>query len=218
LSCQYETIPFGIVAAMSRNRVIGINGGLPWKIPDDRRYFKDLTRDRVLILGRRTLLEEDPGLRHVRHARHVVVLSRTLREADLRLESRDASSPVVPVSVARSFPEALDAARRLAREEQPIGAAGEVGNDPSNQLDCWVAGGERVYNEALLHPSADQLHLTVVEVDVDERQAARGTVAQFPAKYRYDNKFRLDSTVAMTDAASGIKYRTDVFKRLKGRR
>ncbi len=43
-----------IVAAVARNGVIGADGGLPWRLPDDMRRFKELTLGHVLVMGRRT--------------------------------------------------------------------------------------------------------------------------------------------------------------------
>lgn len=43
-----------LVAAMDRNRVIGKNGDLPWRLPDDLRRFKSLTRGHAVIMGRKT--------------------------------------------------------------------------------------------------------------------------------------------------------------------
>ncbi len=46
-----------LVAAMSENRVIGRGGGLPWHLPKDLQYFKKLTVDHTVIMGRRTFNE-----------------------------------------------------------------------------------------------------------------------------------------------------------------
>ena len=43
-----------IVAAVARNGVIGVDGGLPWRLPDDLRRFKELTLGHVVVMGRRT--------------------------------------------------------------------------------------------------------------------------------------------------------------------
>jgi dihydrofolate reductase len=43
-----------IVAAVARNGVIGVDGGLPWQLPDDLRRFKELTMGHVLVMGRKT--------------------------------------------------------------------------------------------------------------------------------------------------------------------
>lgn len=43
-----------IVAAVGRNGVIGVDGGLPWKIPEDLARFKRLTMGHSLLMGRET--------------------------------------------------------------------------------------------------------------------------------------------------------------------
>jgi dihydrofolate reductase len=43
-----------ILAAVARNGVIGIGGGLPWSLPDELRRFKERTIGHVLVMGRRT--------------------------------------------------------------------------------------------------------------------------------------------------------------------
>jgi len=43
-----------IIAALSRNRVIGRDNRLPWHISDDLKRFKALTLGHTVIMGRRT--------------------------------------------------------------------------------------------------------------------------------------------------------------------
>lgn len=43
-----------LVVAVSANNVIGVNGELPWHLPDDLRYFKQLTMGKPIVMGRRT--------------------------------------------------------------------------------------------------------------------------------------------------------------------
>lgn len=43
-----------IISAMARNRTIGINNTLPWRLPDDLKYFKALTLGHHIIMGRKT--------------------------------------------------------------------------------------------------------------------------------------------------------------------
>ncbi len=43
-----------IVVAMAKNRVIGVNGQLPWQLPTDLQRFKRLTMGHTLLMGRRT--------------------------------------------------------------------------------------------------------------------------------------------------------------------
>ncbi|NID15491.1 dihydrofolate reductase [Luteibacter yeojuensis] len=43
-----------LVAALDENFAIGKKGGLPWHLPDDLKYFKKLTKDRAVLMGRKT--------------------------------------------------------------------------------------------------------------------------------------------------------------------
>ncbi|MDD5242058.1 MAG: dihydrofolate reductase [Sulfuricella sp.] len=43
-----------IIAAMAKNRVIGINNTLPWRLPEDLKHFKALTIGHHILMGRKT--------------------------------------------------------------------------------------------------------------------------------------------------------------------
>jgi len=43
-----------VIAAMSENRVIGKDNKLPWYIPEDLAWFKEKTRGKPVIMGRKT--------------------------------------------------------------------------------------------------------------------------------------------------------------------
>jgi dihydrofolate reductase len=46
--------PFKAIAAMSENRVIGSEGQIPWHLPDDFKWFKQVTMGQILVMGRKT--------------------------------------------------------------------------------------------------------------------------------------------------------------------
>jgi dihydrofolate reductase len=48
-----------LIAAFDKDRAIGRNGTIPWKIDEDMKRFKDLTVGNVVVMGRRTF--EDIG-------------------------------------------------------------------------------------------------------------------------------------------------------------
>lgn len=43
-----------LIVAMADNGVIGRDGGLPWRIPADLKYFKAKTMGKPVVMGRRT--------------------------------------------------------------------------------------------------------------------------------------------------------------------
>lgn len=42
------------IAAMSENRVIGINNSIPWNIPSDIQWFRQKTGKQLLVMGKKT--------------------------------------------------------------------------------------------------------------------------------------------------------------------
>ena len=43
-----------IIAAVAENGVIGRGNALPWHIPEDLRYFKEVTLGKPVVMGRNT--------------------------------------------------------------------------------------------------------------------------------------------------------------------
>jgi dihydrofolate reductase len=49
-----DVIVLKAIAAMSLNRVIGREGQIPWRLPEDFRWFKRMTAGHVVLMGRKT--------------------------------------------------------------------------------------------------------------------------------------------------------------------
>lgn len=63
-----------LIAAMAKNRVIGIENRLPWKLPEDLAHFKALTLGHPILMGRKTfesLGRPLPGRRNIVITRNV---------------------------------------------------------------------------------------------------------------------------------------------------
>jgi dihydrofolate reductase len=43
-----------LVVAMAENRVIGKGGTLPWRLPEDMKWFREITMGKPCIMGRKT--------------------------------------------------------------------------------------------------------------------------------------------------------------------
>jgi len=136
-----------LIAAASENNVIGRDGDLPWRLPDDMKYFMETTRDHVCIMGRTTY--ESFYLRPLPNRTNVVVT----RDADYDPES--------PAILARSKRE--DPARTSTRVFTSLGAAIDAYRDVDDEV--FVTGGGEIYRQAL--PRADRIRLTRVHVTIE---------------------------------------------------
>lgn len=108
-----------IIVAQAKNRVIGINNTLPWHLPEDLRYFKQVTMAKPIIMGRKTFESIGRPL----PGRENIVIS---RQADYA----PAGVRVVPT---------LEEARELAENLCLINGLEEA----------MVIGGAQIYAQAL---------------------------------------------------------------------
>jgi dihydrofolate reductase len=126
--------PFHLIVSCAENGVIGRDRKLPWKIPEDHRYFHGQTAGQVVVMGR-ICFETWPGA--TADGRKSVLVSNHPWNDPRRM----------PTKSAASLPAALAAAAQLP---------GEI----------YICGGERIYREAIEHPDADLLYLTLVHASV----------------------------------------------------
>ena len=108
-----------LIAALAKNRVIGIDNKLPWRLPDDLQHFKKLTLGHSIVMGRKTW-ESLPGVLPDR--RHIVItrdLDYTSAEAEIVHSVEDAislvpaSQPVFIVGGANLYEQLMPQAQRM---------------------------------------------------------------------------------------------------------
>lgn len=125
------------VVAIGKNRELGKNGKLVWRIPADVQRFRDLTKGHALILGRKTfdsILSYRNGQPLPDRTNIVITRSST------PLGVNDPN-----VIVVHSLEEALEKARTIEKEEIHIG------------------GGAEIYRLAM--PYIDKLYLTLIDAE-----------------------------------------------------
>jgi len=162
---------------MSLNRVIGADGQIPWHLPEDFRWFRQMTVGNVIVMGRKTF----ESLGHALPSRTNLVLTRH------------------PQSLIRNHPEIFGqyhewrGGKHLKRPYQfhfsKLGEKTETEIFIFNSLDklnptefpndIYICGGAQIYEEAL--PRCSDLYLTLVN-----REVPGDTF--FPP---FENKFKL---------------------------
>jgi dihydrofolate reductase len=98
-----------LIAAVARNRVIGRDNDVPWKLPADLRRFKRLTMGHAMLMGRRTF--ESIGGRPL-PGRPLIVVSRQQGPEG--------------VQMARSVQEGIDFARAAGETELFVAGGTEI--------------------------------------------------------------------------------------------
>ncbi len=149
---------------MDRNRLIGRDGDLPWRLPNDLKHFKQLTVGKTVLMGRKTW----------------VSLGRPLPDRDNWVLTRDAAFSAAGARVFADLDAALAAhaaERRLPLSLTPPLAPQMVPPSPAERArdgcqpavehgpgELMVIGGAQLYEQTLA--LADRIHLTRVDAVV----------------------------------------------------
>lgn len=181
--------PVRLIAAICNDRGMGKDGKLPWSLPSEFRYFLDTVatvsrpgRMNMMIWGRLCWYSEPENVFPLPNVLHVV-LSKTMTTV-----------PDHAHFLCRDFESAV----RLAAEP-PLADLIET---------IWVAGGTRVYMDALKHPWCDLLYLTDVMADFE-------CDVFFPEfdKDVFKLQQRHPGVPSEIQEENGIKYKYQVFKK-----
>ena len=121
-----------LVAARARNGVIGADGGIPWRIPEDFAHFKRVTVGHPLVLGRTTF----EGIGTPLPDRQSIVVT------------RDPTWAYDGVLVARTVADAI----ALGRELDDVV---NVGGGAQVYVDALPLATEQILTEVHLSPDGD---------------------------------------------------------------
>ncbi|MEK7175986.1 MAG: dihydrofolate reductase [Patescibacteria group bacterium] len=102
---------FKIIAALSENKVIGSDGSIPWKLPDDMVWFKNQTGTTPVVMGRKTYESLPNRFRPLPNRENIVLTS-----SPDKLEN-------LGITVISDFRRALD---RAAKENIWVIGGGEI--------------------------------------------------------------------------------------------
>lgn len=130
-------VPVAMIVAMAKNRIIGVNGKLPWYLPEDLKFFKRMTQAKPLVMGRKTYASIGKPLPN---RLNIVV-------------TRDTSFQAAGTRVCHD----LSAALELADQQATIEAAEEI----------MVMGGGEIYRQALPFAQRLYITEVDIDVDGD---------------------------------------------------
>lgn len=70
-----------MIAALTKNNVIGKNNDLPWHLPDDMKYFMQTTKGHFVIMGRKNYQSIPEKFRPLPNRTNIVITRQTNFEA-----------------------------------------------------------------------------------------------------------------------------------------
>ncbi|RFD73360.1 diadenosine tetraphosphatase [Gardnerella vaginalis] len=137
-----------------RPGAMGVNGGMPWRLSPDLRYFKAMTIGCPVIMGRGTWDAMPPKFRPLPGRENIVVTH----------------NPDFVADRARSFTSidaALDYAREWLENREVLESQESVSQDsPLDGRAIWVIGGAAILREMLANYHADAAYVTQIEAKV----------------------------------------------------
>lgn len=137
-----------------RPGAMGVNGGMPWRLSPDSRYFKAMTIGCPVIMGRGTWDAMPPKFRPLPGRENIVVTH----------------NPDFVADRARSFTSidaALDYAREWLENREVLESQESVSQDsPLDGRAIWVLGGAAILREMLANYHADAAYVTQIEAKV----------------------------------------------------
>lgn len=133
---------------------MGVNGGMPWRLSPDLRYFKAMTIGCPVIMGRGTWDATPPKFRPLPGRENIVVTH----------------NPDFVADGARSFTSidaALDYAREWLENREALVVAESASQDlPQDGRAIWVIGGAAILREMLANYHADAAYVTQIDAKV----------------------------------------------------
>jgi dihydrofolate reductase len=160
-----------LIAALTKNRLIGKNNDLPWKLPDDMKYFMETTREHAVIMGRKNFDSLPPKFKPLKDRLNIVLTRnknllgdfdvRAVSSIDEAFEQAPANEEVFVIGGAEVFAQTLARANRLYLTEIDAVIDGDVYFPEYNKKE-WKEVSRR-------HHPADERHAYAFDFVLYER-------------------------------------------------
>ena len=143
---------------------MGVNGGMPWRLPPDLRYFKAMTIGCPVIMGRGTWDATPPKFRPLPGRENIVVTHNPDFVAD---GARTFTSIGAALDYAREWLENKENLENKEALENLESASQDASQDsPLDGPAIWVIGGAAILREMLANYHADAAYVTQIDAKV----------------------------------------------------
>lgn len=126
-----------IIVAVANNNVIGKGNTIPWHLPTDMKFFKTMTENHVVVMGRKCWESLPPKFRPLPNRRNIII-------------TRDTTFSVEGAEVYHDLKQLLE----------------EFKNDGLNQ-NIYIIGGGEIYKQSFEYADYVLLTSVLLDIDGD---------------------------------------------------
>lgn len=144
-----------MIAAVSSNGIIGKDGKIPWDYPEDMKFFRETTKNSIVIMGRGTF--ESMDCKPLPNRRNIIVQSKSVYDG----------SVIVHSNFDTAMTEALTHSEKDKQDIWLIGGASiyEAGMDYASEINLTlipeVVGGFRLVRFPWINPAKFRIESTL---------------------------------------------------------
>lgn len=156
-----------LIAATDKNGLIGNNGKLPWKIPEDMNFFKQVTTNNIVLMGRKTYISiGQPLYKRV----NIIISSSLVQNFNSEKNIEEYNSDVI---ILNSFEHVLD--------------------EYFSKKDLYIIGGRSIYKQTLDNLIPDKLLISRIDGEFDGNEY----MPEIPKEYKFTQLFRISNRVTV---------------------
>lgn len=159
-----------LIAATDRNNLIGDNGKLPWKVPEDMAFFKKITSGNIVVLGRKTYISIGKPLTN---RINVLISESILKTLDTSKPLSDYENDIVVIN---SFEDMLNPYFNCEK-------------------DIFIIGGRSIYRQSLEKSIPEKLLIS----RIDDEYEGNEYFPEIPKNYKLVQKFRISPRILVDE-------------------
>ena len=156
-----------LIAATDKNGLIGNNGKLPWNIPEDMNFFKNVTTNKVVVMGRKTYISIGKPLKN---RFNVIISSSIIENFNSNKDIKEYKSDVIILN-------SLD----------------KIFHEYFSKEDICIIGGRSIYKQCLDEKIPDRLLIS----KIDNEYEGNEFMPDIPKDYIFTQFFKISDLVTV---------------------
>lgn len=161
-----------MIAATDKNGLIGNNGKLPWNIPEDMNFFKKITTNNIVVMGRKTYISIGKPLKN---RVNVIISTSILENFNREKPIQEYNSDLI---VLKSFDQIKDEYFTT-----------------NHSKDIFIIGGRSIYKQSFDQAIPEKLLISRIDGEFEGNEF----LPDIPKNYSFKQCFRISERVVVDE-------------------